>query len=108
MNLLESLTTLIDFAREYGGTERRDIARAVKTIEKKVEALRIKRVVHSRRHCCPRCKANCSGVVCWRCWTELPEDLRKLFESAKSPETKREAMRAVLEHVNRETAEALA
>lgn len=101
MTLLNSLTTIIDFVRTQEPLPR-PVEKALNKLEEKAEVLRIKRVAHMGRKACPRCGANCSGLLCWRCWSNLPVNVRGTFEGAKTEGAKREAARYVLEFVRRE------
>jgi tRNA(Ile2) C34 agmatinyltransferase TiaS len=99
---LDMLTTLVDYVREQGAMERLELKRAVRVAERKIEVLRIKRVAHAHRSACPRCGANCSGILCYRCWSAIPYELRRMWDGAKTEQGKREAARAVFEYVKRE------
>lgn len=95
-SLLDALTTLVDFAREFGGEERGEVRRAMRKAEQRVAQLR---TWHERRRhsSCARCGASCSTALCWRCLPHVPYQLRILVQNAIADESRALAQREVEE-----------
>lgn len=106
MNLLESLSELVAFAREQGGDERLRIRQACRAVEKKILRLRECRSTRATGRVCKRCGKGCHGVLCFRCWHEVPETFPALWKSARTLDAKREVIRALTDYLARNPKEA--
>lgn len=99
VNLREALVTVIDYIREQGADDSPRMRQALKPLEKKAEALRVKRERMSLGRVCRQCGKGCAGLLCYGCWGTIPEELRSDFHSAKSDGDRTAACRAILELV---------
>ncbi|MDR3406355.1 MAG: hypothetical protein P4L99_27975 [Chthoniobacter sp.] len=103
MNQREACVTIIEYVLEQAPDNPR-VLRALKVLEKRAEALRLKHERHKNSRACIRCRRNTSTMLCWQCWHAIPESFRLMYDGASTVDAKREALRAVYEFIGTEAA----
>lgn len=101
MNLQTALSELVNFAREHGGEDQLRIRQACRAVEKKILRLQECRSTRATGRVCKRCGKGCHGVLCFRCWHEVPETFSALWKSARTLNAKREVIHALVDYLAR-------
>lgn len=109
MNQCDATTAVILFFRERPEGEAalandKQLARAVKVLEKRAEVLRV-RLQRRRTACLCACgQGKATNVVCWHCWQRVPENVVANFREGTT-ENKRCALRIILDIAKNRLAE---
>lgn len=105
MNQCAATMKVILFFREHPAGETaladdKQLARAVKVLEKRAEVLRLR--LERRRTAvlciCEQHKA--ANIVCWQCWSAVPDEVREQFRDGEGDQ-RRAALRVIFDVAKR-------
>jgi hypothetical protein len=90
MKIDQVLTELVIFAKERGADADDHLRRIISAAERhlyRLDWIRAKRALFSRKPACERCGApSSSGILCWECLSAAPHAIRHAFRNASGIE----------------------